>query len=196
MPVAWQRETLDQHVSTGECIKAVPASVVPKPASGREPHSRCQTPLRGGGNLLRVPQRGGHHGGATIEAGHRTEPAPQPGQGLGVLGHPTSGTMCGGQAWPPWPKHLRSTHHEDPAEKQTNVLCATTVLFSTRLPSASVFSITHQAKDSLMPIPKGTLVFSGSEIWKPIPCQTFTDPSKVPRMASCQHQGASSGVLC
>lgn len=160
----------------------------------------AQTPLRGGGNLLRVPQRGGHHGGATIEAGHWTEPAPQPGQGLGVLGHPPSGIMCphtgGGRAWPPWPKHFGSTHHEDPAEKQTTILCATTVLFSTRLISVSVFSITHQAKDSLMPIPKGTLVFSGCEIWKRTPCQTFIDPSKVPRMASCQHQGASSSMLC
>lgn len=53
------------------------------------------------GDLQRVPQRGGRRGGATIEAGCRTEPALQPGQGLGVLGHPTSGTMCPLTGWRP-----------------------------------------------------------------------------------------------
>lgn len=46
-----------------------------------------------------------------------------------------------GQARPPRPQHLGSTHHEEPAEKQTNVLCATTVLFSTQF--ISLLSITH-----------------------------------------------------
>lgn len=49
MPVAWEGEIPDQYVSTGEHVKAVSVSVMPKTASGWELHSRCQTPPKGGG---------------------------------------------------------------------------------------------------------------------------------------------------
>lgn len=48
-----------------EHVKAVPASVRPKLASGQEPHSRCQTPLKGAGGspegptTWQSPQQGG-----------------------------------------------------------------------------------------------------------------------------------------
>lgn len=196
--MAREGDAAHREVGMGQHGEAVPVSVVPKSASGRVPTAGTRH-LWEQGHLLNIPQRSSHHSGATAEAGHGTEPVLQPGQELRVLGHPMTVTMCplrgGSQAQPPqwstWEAHPRRSQLQSRA-----MFYVSLQYHSAQLISVSVLSITHQAKDLLMPIPKGTLVFSRDELRMPTLHQIFSTLSKMSHMASCQHQDASSSMLC
>lgn len=150
-----------------------------KPASGSVPTEGTKH-LWERGHLLSLPQHSSHHSGVTAEAGHSAEPVLQPGRELRVLGHPVTVTMCplrgGGQAQPPqwstWEAHPRRSHLESRA------------MFYVPLQHHSAHFCTCSqyyppSKNLLMPIPKGTLIFSGGELQMPTLHQIFSALSKM-----------------